>query len=137
MPGQDGHSICHKRNYQRNCNSSTISLGEDDSISSTRYQFSHAKEMTASLLQIAKENPGISGFQLDLETKAPFDDADRRDYAKFLSDMTASLHDAPHGPLRFSADLECRDPATNTIMSNCSAVELTEPKFILTDCATK
>ena len=97
-------------------------LGEDDSISSTRYQFSHAKEMAESLLQIAKENPGLGGFNLDLEAKAPFDDADRRNYAKFLSDMTASLHDAPHGPLRFSADLECRDPATNTIMSNCSAV---------------
>ena len=86
------------------------------------WQFAHAPQMAASLLQIAKDNPGISGFNLDLETKAPFDDEDRLAYGKYLSDMTEALHAAPHGPLRFSADLECRDPAANTIMSNCSAV---------------
>ena len=97
-------------------------LGEDDSISSARYQFSHAKEIAASLLQIAAETPGITGFNLDLETDARFTDVDRRDYARFLTDMTDALHAAPHGPLRFSADLECHNPASTTIMSNCSAV---------------
>ena len=96
-------------------------LGEDDSILSAKYQFQHVKEMAAMLIQIAKDNPGLSGFQLDLETDSPFDDQDRLDYATFLHDMTLTLKNTTN-PLRFSADMECRNPATNTMLSNCSAV---------------
>jgi hypothetical protein len=97
-------------------------LGEDDSISSASYMFAHANETAAALLSIAAEHPGLSGFNFDLETKAPFFDADRLAYNRFLRDVTRALRAAPAGPLRLSADLECKDPATNQIMSNCSAV---------------
>lgn len=97
-------------------------LGEDDSISSARYMFSHANETAASLLSIATKYPELSGFNFDLETKAPFFDEDRIAYNNFLANMADALRAAPAGPLRLSADLECRDPATNAIMSNCSAV---------------
>lgn len=97
-------------------------LGEDDSITSARYQFAHAQEIAASLLRIAKENPGLSGVNLDLESGAPFSDSDRLAYHEYLHNVTVALQNAPAGPLRFSADLECRNPATDRMMSNCSAV---------------
>lgn len=82
-------------------------LGEDDSISSAAYMFAHANETAASLLSIAAEHPGLSGFNFDLETNAPFSDSDRLAYSRFLSDVTRALRTAPAGPLRVSADLEC------------------------------
>jgi hypothetical protein len=59
-------------------------LGEDDSITSARYQFAHTNETAASLLRIAEENPGLSGFNLDLESHAPFFDSDRLAYHAYL-----------------------------------------------------
>jgi hypothetical protein len=78
-------------------------LGEDDSITSARYQFAHANETAAALLLIAKANPGLSGFNLDLETHAPFNDTDRHAYRTYLHAMTEALAQAPGGPFRFSA----------------------------------
>jgi hypothetical protein len=63
-------------------------LGEDDSISSARYQFAHANATSTALLQIAREFPAISGFNLDLETHAPFSTGDRLAYHKYLHDVT-------------------------------------------------
>ena len=97
-------------------------LGEDDSLPSAHYQFEHVSETAASLLQIAKENPGLSGFNLDLETHSAFNDMDRVAYNAYLRDMTSALQNAPGGALRFSADFECRSPATDLMMANCSAV---------------
>jgi hypothetical protein len=107
-------------------------LGEDDSITSAHYQFAHANETAASLLEIAKENPGLSGFNLDLESHSPFNDTDRQAYKRYLRDVAAALRAAPAPAVsaggssslrfRFSADLECRNPADDHMMANCSAV---------------
>jgi hypothetical protein len=98
-------------------------LGEDDSITSAKYMFAHLNETAEAVLAIAKEYPGqLTGIHFDLESEAPFYDQDRADYAQFLKGMTLALHNAPHRPLRFSADMECQSPSADKMLSNCSAV---------------
>lgn len=97
-------------------------LGEDDSITSARYLFAHPSETAAALLGVAAANPDIKGFNIDLETsKGTAEDADA--FAAFLSSVTDALAKAPGGPLRFSADVACRDEASidaNPLATNCS-----------------
>ena len=83
-----------------------IWLGEDDSISSARYLLSHANSTAAKMLSVAEANPGIAGFQIDLETKAKVTSVDVSQLKSFLSDVTAAMHRHPT-PLRFSADMGC------------------------------
>ena len=98
-------------------------LGEDDSITSARYMFAHVNETAEAVLAIAKKYPGqLTGINLDLETGATFTDQDRTNYSRFLEAMTIALHAAPGGPLRLTADMECRNPAVDKMMDNCSAV---------------
>ena len=98
-------------------------LGEDDSITSARYMFAHVNETAEAVLAIAKKYPGqLTGINLDLETGATFTDQDRTNYSQFLEAMAIALHAAPGGPLRLTADMECRNPAVDKMMDNCSAV---------------
>eukprot|EP01051_Picozoa_sp_SAG22_P015227 SAG22_NODE_1962_length_3242_cov_2.053452_1_plen_265_part_00 len=43
---------------------SEIWLGEDDSLSSARFMFSHAKETAESLVSLARAHPGLVGFNI-------------------------------------------------------------------------
>ena len=86
-----------------------IWLGEDDSISSARYLMSHTNATVAKLLSVAEANPGTTGFQIDLETKAKITTADDAHFQTFLRDVTATLPNRPT-PLRFSADVGCNSP---------------------------
>ena len=83
-----------------------IWLGEDDSLQSARYLLSHINSTASQLLAVADANPGIAGFQIDLETKAPISTADVTQLTTFFRDVTAALHRRPV-PLRFSADVGC------------------------------
>ena len=83
-----------------------IWLGEDDSLQSARYLLSHPNLTTAKLLAVADANPGIAGFQIDLETKAAVTSAEVSQFTAFLRDTTATLHRRPK-PLRFSAAVGC------------------------------
>eukprot|EP01052_Picozoa_sp_SAG31_P025123 SAG31_NODE_2184_length_6244_cov_3.004882_5_plen_582_part_00 len=83
-----------------------IWLGEDDSVQSARYLLAHANKTAASLIGVANANPGISGFNIDLETKAEITSADVRQLTSFLRDTTAALQQRAN-PLRFSADVGC------------------------------
>ena len=111
-------------------------LGEDDSISSAAYMFAHANETAASLLSVAAEHPGLSGFNFDLETNAPFFDSDRLAYSRFLSDVTHALRAAPAGPLRVSADLECTYSVQYTYMHGIAPFAHFRFTFCIIFCCT-
>ena len=83
-------------------------LGEDDSILSARTLFGHAAETAAALVAVARANPGINGFNLDLEAETSTD-ADVGALVGFLGAATKELNAAPGGPYRFSADVACFD----------------------------
>jgi hypothetical protein len=87
-------------------------LGEDDSMSSARYLFTHAEETAADLLAMAKANPGLVGFNLDLETGEAATDEDVANFATFLGTVAKALSVAPAGPIRFSADVSCQHDDT-------------------------
>lgn len=87
---------------------SELWLGEDDAMSSARYLFAHAEETAAALLALAKSNPGLVGFNLDLETGEVATDEDVANFATFLGTVTKALSMAPAGPIRFSADVSCQ-----------------------------
>lgn len=85
-------------------------LGEDDSLSSARYMCSHPNETAASMIALARAHPGIVGFNIDFEERAPAV-ATQRDlaaFASFLTSVTDALNHADSvGPLRMSADVGC------------------------------
>jgi hypothetical protein len=81
-------------------------LGEDDSRQSALHMFKNPKKVAADLLAVAEANPGISGFNLDTETKHSTA-ADAQLSVPFLKAVTEQLHAAPGGPLRFSTDVAC------------------------------
>lgn len=102
---------------------SELWLGEDDAISSARYLFAHPEETAADLLSIAKDNPGLVGFNLDLETSAEATEHDMQAFAAFLAIVTRKLNAAPAGPIRFSADVSCMAQDSTTpsrLCTNCS-----------------
>ncbi len=85
-------------------------LGEDDSLSSARYMCSHAEETAASMIELARAHPGIVGFNLDLEERAPAvaNASDLAAFTSFLTTVTNALNHADAvGPLRMSADVAC------------------------------
>lgn len=102
---------------------SELWLGEDDSLASARYLFSHARETAADLLAVAAATPGLAGFNIDLETWLGTT-ADAEDYVAFLTTVTSTLASAPSGPIRFSADVSCtRDVAVAPpILGNCKTL---------------
>lgn len=95
-------------------------LGEDDSLSSAQYLFAHADETAAALIAVAKQHPGISGFNVDPETKGGTV-ADAKNFVRFLSSVAAQL--APSN-LRFSADVACNPPyeggESRPVATNCT-----------------
>ena len=85
---------------------SELWLGEDDSRESALALFAHPSETAQALIAVANANPGISGFNIDLETSGNQPD-DSPKYASFLGTVTKALNGAPGGPLRFSTDVSC------------------------------
>ena len=65
-------------------------LGEDDSLSSARFLNGHTNETAAALLELARRQPLVDGFNLDLETGGG-NDTDVVQYAAFLRDVNAAL----------------------------------------------
>ena len=97
-------------------------LGEDDSLSSARYLFSHADETAASLLAVAAHarqgfGGNISGFNIDLEARGGNVSTDGAASASFLARATALL--GARGQ-RFSADVNCG--GTHPISSDCATL---------------
>ena len=85
-------------------------LGEDDSLSSARYMCAHAEETAAAMVRLARAHPGIVGFNLDLEERAPAvaNASDLAAFTTFLDTVTNVLNHADGvGPLRMSADVGC------------------------------
>jgi hypothetical protein len=84
---------------------SELWLGEDDSRESALALFAHPKETAADLLALANKYPGLSGFNIDMETDGSVP-ADATLFAEFLKQLTPTLNGAQH-PLRVSADVSC------------------------------
>jgi outer membrane protein assembly factor BamB len=80
-------------------------LGEDDSRQSALHMFKNPTKFAADLIAVAKANPGLTGFNLDLESRSIAEDAQLS--VPFLTEVTAKLNAAPGGRLRFSTDVAC------------------------------
>lgn len=95
-------------------------LGEDDSYESAQYLFAHSAETADDLLGLAAQHPGISGFNIDLES-GQGNASDISRFSNFLGAVSNTL--AAKG-LRFSADVGCRAPAFQhgSFTTNCRAL---------------
>jgi hypothetical protein len=100
-----------------------IWLGEDDSITSARTLFNSSSQIADALLHIADQNPGLAGFNLDLESKQGTP-TDKRDFIAFLRSVTAALNSSNSLALRFSADVGCVAPGEGggPLASDCKAL---------------
>ena len=78
-------------------------LGEDDSRESALHMFKNPAKFASDLIAVAKTYPGLTGFNLDLESRSTA--ADAKLSVPFLKAVTATLNAAPGGPLRFSTDV--------------------------------
>jgi hypothetical protein len=105
---------------------SEVWLGEDWSLPSAQYLFSHAEQTAAALVAVARDTPGLVGFNLDLETQRPVNASDLSNFSSFVSTVTAALNHAPGiGLLRFSVDVGCRTMEWengDTLESGCEAL---------------
>ena len=100
---------------------SELWLGEDDSRESALALFAHPKETAADLLALAKQYPGIAGYNIDMETDGSVP-ADAVLFAEFLKQVTPALNGAER-PLRVSADVSCvaeGDHAWCPVIANCT-----------------
>lgn len=94
-------------------------LGNDDSLVSARHLLQRPNETTTALLDLARQNPLISGFNLDLEAGGG-DVADGLLHRAFLEKASGVLSQAG---LRLSSDVACSDFAGilgRPLASNCS-----------------
>ena len=81
-------------------------LGEDDSRQSALHMFKDPAKFAADLIKVARDNPGLSGFNLDTETVNSTPE-DAQLSVPFLKQVTETLAAAPAGPIRFSTDVDC------------------------------
>lgn len=81
-------------------------LGEDDSRQSALHMFKDPAAFAADLIRVSRENPGLTGYNLDTETRGSTA-ADARLSVPFLKYVTNTLAAAPGGPIRFSTDVAC------------------------------
>jgi hypothetical protein len=97
-------------------------LGEDDSRQSALHMFSDPAALAKSLLGVAAANPGLTGFNIDMET-AHSTPADAILSVPFLREVTQTLN-ANTPALRFTTDVSCAsaDHGYNPMIDNCALI---------------
>ena len=97
-------------------------LGEDDSYQSAQLLFDHPEDTAQDLLAVVAQNPGITGFNIDLEPGHGQGNAttDTKRFSQFLGIVTNILNKKG---VRFTADVSCQSTnttaAANTFTSDC------------------